>query len=114
MVILASGNEARTVAIAGVDKMRSPMRSVRESRIFKGTFELFEVGFVCETAGGSQLGVGERAVDVQVAQSPLQAARGMQAAGNCVEAALQRIESGRKIRAPMRVKFRQLHGRARL
>ena len=30
----ASGNEARTVAIAGVERTRSPIRSVRESRIF--------------------------------------------------------------------------------
>ena len=112
----APGKEARTVAIAGVERTKSPIRSVRESRILTIA--------ACVRARRNRLHwpvpgpSATRRDPIPVARQrgePAPKARlEMQTSQNRVKPALYGVDSSRQIRAPMRMAPHELHGSAGL
>src|SRR5579864_1491076 len=108
----ALGNDARTVAIAAVERIRSPTLSVRESRMCM--FQLFKIGSAAKPARRSQFPVRERAIDRDVAQRGSVGPCGIDTPKPPMDCALHGVVAGCKIGAPMRMQTCKLHGGSRL
>ncbi len=113
----AAGKEARTVAIAGVERTKSPIRSVRESRILTSpaAFQFAEIGFVRQrprvrtSAPLSSRSARQAREPARKARLEMQSPQYVAWKPRCIG-----LIPGRKIRSPVGMTAHELYGRARL